>query len=69
MREDKRNGLIEIARAKRGDLDTLTRKIGYNLVKEFKEGGLINFGYSSTAKTWRISNLGYSYVSDLKLCQ
>lgn len=45
----------------------LRTNIGEDLLSEFISVGFIICGYTRTKKTWRISNLGRSYVRDMNL--
>lgn len=50
-----------------GYIKDLRATIGEELLSEFISVGFIICGYTRTQKTWRISNLGRSYVRDMNL--
>lgn len=50
-----------------GYINDLRKNIGEDLLSEFISVGFIICGYTRTKKTWRISNLGRSYVRDMNL--
>lgn len=68
MSEQKWMALNEMSKTKWGYLKDLRETYGSRMVEEFKKGGLINFGYSRTGKTWRLSNYGQMYVEEMKMC-
>ncbi|MBD5315880.1 MAG: hypothetical protein HDS08_06985 [Bacteroides sp.] len=67
MSENRKSALKAIYKDGWGYIKDLQEKIGNDLLSEFISVGFIICGYTRTSKTWRISNLGKSYVRDLDL--
>lgn len=67
MNEKRISALKSIYTSGWGYIKDLRTNIGEELLSEFISVGFIICGYTRTKKTWRISNLGRSYVRDLNL--
>lgn len=67
MNEKEKTALRSIYNSGRGYIKDLRENIGNDLLSEFISVGFIICGYTRTSKTWRISELGRSYVRDLNL--
>lgn len=67
MTEKEMSALKSIYNSGRGYIKDLRDTIGNELLSEFISVGFIICGYTRTSKTWRISELGRSYVRDLDL--
>lgn len=67
MNEKRISALKSIYTSGWGYIKDLRTNIGEELLSEFISVGFIICGYTRTKKTWRISNLGRSYVRDLDL--
>ncbi len=67
MNEKRISALKSIYTGGWGYIKDLRTNIGEELLSEFISVGFIICGYTRTKKTWRISNLGRSYVRDLDL--
>lgn len=67
-KESWKKALSEVMSLRRGNLQELEGLIGKDYIREFKKGGLINFGCSATERTWRISNLGDTFIREMNLC-
>lgn len=67
MKELRESALKRIYNDGWGYVNDLRTKIGNELLSEFVSVGFIICGYTRTSKTWRISNLGKSYVQDMNL--
>lgn len=65
MSETRLTALKNIYLTQRGYLGELQDAIGEEMLSEFISVGFIICGYTRTKKTWRISNLGSTYIADL----
>ncbi len=60
------NALAKINDKENGYMSELITEIGQKLVDEFIAVGFIICGYTLTAKTWRVSELGKEYYAEIK---
>lgn len=67
MNDKRTSALKNIYTSGWGYIKDLRTNIGEELLSEFISVGFIICGYTRTQKTWRISNLGRSYVRDMNL--
>lgn len=67
MNEERKTALRNIYKSGWGYFNDLQNSIGKEILSEFVSVGFIICGYTREKKTWRISNLGRSYVQDLDL--
>lgn len=67
MSDKRTSALKNIYNSGWGYIKDLRTTIGEDLLSEFISVGFIICGYTRTKKTWRISNLGRSYVRDMNI--
>lgn len=63
--EGRMNALRYIYKEKSGYMDTLIKCVTKNYVEELISAGFIICGYTSQAKTWRISQLGRDFYQEI----
>ncbi len=65
-KSERLNALAKVNNKGNGYMNELIPEIGQKFVDEFIAVGFIICGYTLTAKTWRVSELGKEFYAEIK---